>query len=151
MEQKTNKGQDLFPYSVLRTSIGLIYFWFGALKFFHGYSPAEQLAINTITKLTFHLIPDHTGLVLLAIWEVGLGILLISGRNTRTALMLMFIHLACTFTPLFLFPDESFKYLPYGFTLVGQYIMKNIIIVSAGWVLWKKEQKKPGAEHFSIY
>ncbi len=41
----------------LRISIGIIYFWFGALKFFHGYSPAEDLAINTINELTFGLVP----------------------------------------------------------------------------------------------
>jgi hypothetical protein len=46
------------------------------------------------------------------------------------------VHMVCTFTPLLFFPSLSFKYAPYGFTLVGQYIMKNIIIVCAAMVIW---------------
>ena len=35
--------------TLLRISIGVIYLWFGALKFFHGYSPAEDLRIVSTT------------------------------------------------------------------------------------------------------
>lgn len=125
--------------ALLRISIGIIYIWFGALKFFHGYSPAEDLAINTINKLTFGLIPQPVNIILLAIWEVALGLMLIAGVWMRTALIFLFIHMACTFTPMLFFPSVSFKYAPYGFTLVGQYIMKNIIIICAALVLWPKK------------
>lgn len=122
--------------SILRISIGIIYLWFGILKFFHGYSPAEDLAINTINKLTFGLIPEPLNITLLATWECALGVLLIAGKWMRTALVLLLIHMACTFTPLLFFPSVSFKYAPYGFTLVGQYIMKNIIIICAAIIMW---------------
>jgi uncharacterized membrane protein YphA (DoxX/SURF4 family) len=125
--------------SLLRISIGIIYLWFGVLKFFHGYSPAEDLAINTINKLTFGLIPQSLSIVLLAIWECALGVLLVTGKWLRTALILLFVHMACTFTPLLFFPSVSFKYAPYGFTLVGQYIMKNIIIICAALVIWPQK------------
>lgn len=128
--------------SLLRISIGIIYLWFGALKFFHGYSPAEDLAINTINKLTFGFIPEPLNIILLAGWECALGILLISGKWLRTALVLLFIHMACTFTPLLFFPSVSFKYAPYGFTLVGQYIMKNIIIICAALIIWPAKERK---------
>lgn len=127
---------------VLRCSIGIIYIWFGMLKFFHGYSPAEELAINTINKLTFGLLSDNTSLLLLAIWEVLVGLLLLLGWRLRGVLMFMILHMVCTFTPLLLFPEVSFKYLPYGFTLVGQYIMKNIIILAAAGVLWQTVPSK---------
>ncbi|MBL7723777.1 MAG: DoxX family protein [Chitinophagaceae bacterium] len=123
--------------TVLRCSIGIIYIWFGMLKFFHGYSPAEDLAINTIHKLTAGLIPAQTSILLLAIWEVALGILLLTGLFIRKLLLFLLLHMFCTFTPMLFFPDLSFKVAPYGFTLVGQYIMKNIIIISAAWVLWQ--------------
>lgn len=126
--------------TLLRISIGIIYIWFGALKFFHGYSPAEDLAINTINKLTFGLIAQPVNIILLAIWECAVGLLLITGKWIRTALILLFVHMACTFTPLLFFPSVSFKYAPYGFTLVGQYIMKNIIIICAALVIWSKEK-----------
>ena len=127
--------------ALLRISIGIIYIWFGALKFFHGYSPAEDLAINTINKLTFGLIPQPVNIILLAIWECVLGMLLIAGVWMRTALIFLFVHMLCTFTPLLFFPSVSFKYAPYGFTLVGQYIMKNIIIICAGFLLWPEKSK----------
>jgi len=125
--------------SLLRISIGIIYLWFGVLKFFHGYSPAEDLAINTIEKLTFGLIPQPLNITLLATWECALGILMIAGKWLRTALVLLLIHMVCTFTPLLFFPSVSFKYAPYGFTLVGQYTMKNIIIICAAVILWPKK------------
>ena len=49
--------------------------------------------------------------------------------------VISFLHLACTFVPLFFFMDLSFTRSPYGFTLVGQYIMKNVVMVSAALVL----------------
>lgn len=125
---------------LLRISIGIIYIWFGALKFFHGYSPAEDLAINTINKLSFGLIPQPVNIILLAAWECIVGLLLIAGKWVRIALIFLFIHMICTFTPLLFFPDVSFKYAPYGFTLVGQYIMKNIIIVCAALVIWSEKK-----------
>lgn len=129
--------------SLLRISIGIIYLWFGALKFFHGYSPAEDLAINTINKLTFGAVPQPVNIVLLAVWECAVGLALIGGVWVRTALLFLFVHMACTFTPLVFFPDLSFKVAPYGFTLVGQYIMKNIIIICAALVIWPKKQTNP--------
>lgn len=128
--------------NLLRISIGIIYLWFGALKFFHGYSPAEDLAINTINKLTFDLIPQPVNIILLAAWECAVGIALIIGKGIRTALILLFVHMVCTFTPLLFFPSVSFKYAPYGFTLVGQYIMKNIIIICAAVVIWPAKEQQ---------
>lgn len=126
---------------MLRVSIGIIYIWFGALKFFHGYSPAEDLAINTINKLTLGAVPQPANIILLAVWECAVGMLLVMGKWLRAALLFLFVHMACTFTPLLFFPSLSFKYAPYGFTLVGQYIMKNIIIVCAALVIWPRKNK----------
>ena len=108
------------------------------MKGIHGYSPAEDLAINTINKLTFGLLPPDVNLMLLAIWEVLLGLFLIAGFWLRPMLILLLIHMVCTFTPLLFFPEVSFKFAPYGFTLVGQYIMKNIVIICAAWVIWQQ-------------
>lgn len=146
MNQATSIQISNRSVTLLRISIGIIYLWFGALKFFHGYSPAEDLAINTINKLTFGLIPQPVNIVLLAIWECTIGICLITGKFVRIALVFLFVHMACTFTPLIFFPSVSFNYAPYGFTLVGQYIMKNIVIICAASVIW--QQKKPFKSNF---
>lgn len=134
--------------ALLRISIGIIYIWFGMLKFFPGFSPAQDLAINTIQKLTFNTIPAHTSLILLAGWETLVGVLLIIGWQLRKVLLFMILHMICTFTPLLFFPELSFKVAPYRFTLVGQYIMKNIIILSASWILW---QAVPDEKEINVF
>jgi uncharacterized membrane protein YphA (DoxX/SURF4 family) len=115
----------------LRISVGIIYLWFGVLKFFPHLSPAEDLARETIRILTFGYIQPPLSLVLLATWEAIIGLLLISGLFKRTTMILVITHMLCTFTPLVLLPQLSFTHAPYGLTLVGQYIVKNIVIVSA--------------------
>jgi uncharacterized membrane protein YphA (DoxX/SURF4 family) len=82
----------------------------------------------------------------LAIWETVLGVLLLLGFHTKKVLFFLILHMFCTFTPMIFFPDVSFKTAPYGFTLVGQYIMKNIIILSAAWVLWQTVPQKKDIE-----
>ena len=54
--------------------IGVVYIWFGALKLFVGVSPAESIAFETISVLTFHIIPQATAVKLLAIIEVVIGL-----------------------------------------------------------------------------
>ena len=128
--------------SVLRISVGIVYLWFGALKFFQGVSPAEQLATETIHRITFGLIDDHTNLMLLATWECLIGIMLIVGKFIKPTLGFMLLHMLCTFTPFIFFPQETFRYMPYGLTLTGQYIIKNIVFIAVAIVLWKAEQNK---------
>lgn len=126
---------------MLRISFGVIYFWFGALKFFPHLSPAENLAQDTIYNLVLGMMPKHTGLILLAIMECCIGLLFISGRYLKTAIIVSLLHMACTFTPLFFFSEISFAKPPLVFTLVGQYIMKNIVFICALWLLWPTENK----------
>ena len=130
-----------FPITALRISIGIIYLWFGMLKFFPGVSPAEDLAKETIRLLTFGLISPPLSLVLLAVWETMIGLLLLSGFFKRATIALVVSHMICTFTPLFILPQLSFSNLPYGLTLVGQYIIKNIVIVSGLFVIDSFQRK----------
>jgi uncharacterized membrane protein YkgB len=119
----------------LRVSIGIIYVWFGALKFFPGVSPAEELAKETIHQLSLRLISPELSLLFLALWETIIGVLLISGLYSRVVIRIVLVHMICTFTPLFLLPGISFTSAPFALSLVGQYILKNIVIVSALFVI----------------
>lgn len=127
---------------LLRISIGLIYIWFGALKFFEGLSPAEALAIDTINVLTFNIIPDNIAILLLAIFEVLIGVFLTFNLFTKQTVVATLVHLTCTFVPLFAFVDISFTQAPYGYTLLGQYIFKNIVIMAALWVIYPTKTSK---------
>ena len=120
---------------LLRISLGIVFVWFGVLKFFPGLSPAQGLAINTIKLLTFNLVSEAIIINGLALWEVLIGVGLISGRFMRETLLLLFLQMIGTFSPVFLFPSEVFTRIPYAPTLEGQYIIKNIVIISAAIVL----------------
>lgn len=120
---------------LLRISVGIVFLWFGVLKFFPGLSPAQDLALRTMDVLTFGLIPSRVALILLASWECLIGIGLLSGICMRATLLLLFLQMLGTMTPIVLFPGEVFTRVPYAPTLEGQYILKNLVLVSAGLVL----------------
>ncbi|HSL76259.1 MAG TPA: DoxX family protein [Candidatus Limnocylindrales bacterium] len=121
--------------TLLRLALGVVFFWFGVLKFFPDASPAEALAGRTIETLTFGAIPQDVALRILAVWEVAIGIGLFVGRWMRAVLLLLFVQMLGTITPLFLFPAETFTTFPFAPTLEGQYIIKNVVIVAAAIVL----------------
>lgn len=121
--------------SLLRYSIGIIFLWYGMLKFFQGASPAEDLAINTIDTLTFGLFSPKFIIISLALLETLIGVGLIFNLFLRETLLLLYLQMIGTFTPIFLFPGEVFTTFPYTLTLEGQYIIKNLVIVSAGIVI----------------
>jgi len=119
----------------LRISIGIIFLWFGALKFFPGMSPAEDLAIATIRKTTFGIFSDQLIIYGLASLETLIGAGLILNLFMRFTLLLLFVQMAGTFLPILFFPNDVFNIFPFALTLEGQYIIKNLIIVSAGIVI----------------
>ena len=120
---------------LLRIALGIVFFWFGALKLIPGASPAEMLAGQTIERLTFGVVPAATALPVLAAWEVAIGVGLFIGRGMRVTLLLLFVQMLGTVTPLVLFPAETFSHFPWAPTLEGQYIIKNVVIVASAIVL----------------
>ena len=120
---------------LLRISLGIVFLWFGALKFFPDLSPAQDLAIRTMHTLSFGRVPPSVTLPVLAGWECLIGLGLLTGRLLRVTLLLMFVQMLGTITPVFLFPSEVFVRIPYAPTLEGQYIIKNLVLISAGVVI----------------
>jgi uncharacterized membrane protein YphA (DoxX/SURF4 family) len=121
--------------TLLRISVGIVFVWFGVLKFVPGLSPADELATRTIATLSFGLVRPEVSRPVLALWETLIGLGLISGRFMRATLLLLFLQMVGTVTPLFLFPAETWSRFPIAPTLEGQYIIKNIVLVSAGLVI----------------
>ena len=119
----------------LRISLGIVFLWFGALKFFPGMSPAEDLAARTIETLSGGVIQPPISLPVLATWESLIGLGLLSGLFMRATLLLLFVQMAGTITPLFLFPGETFTQFPIAPTLEGQYIIKNFVLIGAAMVV----------------
>jgi uncharacterized membrane protein YphA (DoxX/SURF4 family) len=120
---------------LLRLSLGIVFFWFGVLKFIPGLSPAQALAGQTINLLSFGLLSPESANLILAVWECLIGLGLITGIFMRATLLLLFLQMMGTITPVFLFPNEVFTRVPYAPTLEGQYIIKNLVLISAGIVI----------------
>ena len=121
--------------ALLRLSLGVVFLWFGALKFFPNVSPAQELATRTIHTLSRGLVPASVSLPFLAGWECVIGLGLLVGRGVRGILLLLYVQMLGTLTPIVLFPDAVFTRIPYAPTLEGQYIIKNLVLISAGIVV----------------
>jgi uncharacterized membrane protein YkgB len=116
--------------TVLRISIGLVFVWFGALKLFPGMSPAEPLIRAAITFLPMDLF-----LPFLAVLEMTIGVGFITGKFMRLTVLLLLGQMAGAMSPIILAPDRIWATFPFVFTLEGQYVVKDIILISAGLVI----------------
>ncbi|MEQ9309034.1 MAG: DoxX family protein [Balneolaceae bacterium] len=115
---------------IMRIGLGIIFLWFGALKYFPGLSPAEELVKNTV-----YFADPALFIPVLATWEVLIGVGLIAGKYMRITLLLLFLQMPGTALPIVLLPDVVWNSFPFGLTMEGQYIIKNLVLVSAGLVL----------------
>ena len=74
-------------------------------------------------------------MLFLGFWEISIGLFLFIKKMNRIGLLLLFLQFPGTFLPLFLNPEDCFTIFPYGLTLEGQYIFKNLVLLSAGFIL----------------
>jgi len=118
-----------YGFFLLRISLGIVFIWFGALKPF-GLSPADDLVTKTLP-----FIPPKVLIPALGVWEVAIGIGLLWRPLLRASLLLLFLHLPGTALPLIFLRDACYVHFPYALTLEGQYIIKNLILVSAAIVV----------------
>jgi uncharacterized membrane protein YphA (DoxX/SURF4 family) len=135
IDARITRWMARYGLRLLRISLGIVFLWFGALKFFPGLSPAHDLAARTIEKLTFGAVHAGVSVPILATWECLIGLGLLFGIFMRATLLLLAVQMAGTLMPLVLFPGEVFTRIPYAPTLEGQYIIKNAVLISAAIVL----------------
>ena len=109
--------------------MGIVYIWYGILKI-AGISPAEELVFRAT-----HWIGSHNFVVFLGFFELLIGVCLAIKKFLRLGLILLFLQFPGTFLPLFLNPEDCFTLIPFGLTLEGQYIFKNLILIPAGLIL----------------
>lgn len=115
---------------IMRLGLGVVFFWFGALKLVPGLSPAEDLVRHTI-----YFVDPNLFLPVLAAWEMLIGLGLITGKFMRATLLLLFLQMPGTALPLLLLPEVTWTAFPYGLTMEGQYIIKNLALIGAALVL----------------
>jgi len=119
----------------LRISVGAVFLGFGILKFFPGVSPAEDLVMETTALLTFGLVPDGVAIVAVATLECFIGICLLVGQGMRIAIWLLGIQLIGIVSPVVLLSGRLFSGPNGAPTLEGQYVLKDIILITAGMVI----------------
>lgn len=124
-----------YSIAILRVSVGAVFLGFGALKFFPGVSPAENLVETTTHILTFGLVPGAIALLGVATLESVIGLCLILGRGMRAATYLLGMQLVGILSPIVLLPGRLFSGAGIAPTLEGQYVLKDVIIVGAALVL----------------
>lgn len=118
----------MFSYiSLIRISFLVVYSWIGILKVLN-ISDASPL----VTDLLFIFLPKANPdifIFYLGLLEIFIGISFFIPRFTRMSIFITSLHLLTTFLPLFLLPTYTWNGVGV-LTITGQYILKNLFIVS---------------------
>ncbi len=120
---------DKWGLRLLRYSLGVVFIWFGILKPL-GVSPAAELVERTV-----YWFPPNVFIPVLGWWEVLIGVCMLWRPLIRVSILLLMLQMPGTMLPLVLLPDVCFTHIPWGLTLEGQYIIKNLALVSAALVV----------------
>lgn len=126
--------------------MGLVFLAFGLLKSFPGPSPAEELVERTIGELTFGIVPDRLGLVLVAAMVSTIGLCLLTGRFLRAGLALLGLTMVGILSPLALLAEELFRGHVLAPMLAGQYVFKHVVLPAAGLVITARALGAPMGE-----
>lgn len=129
IDSRISAWMQTWSLPVVRSAIGVVFIWFGALKVI-GISPARELVEKTV-----YFFPPEIFVPILGVWEVLIGLSFFYRPLIRLGILLLFLQVPGTFLPMILFPDVVFTVFPYGLTVEGQYIIKNLVIIGAALVL----------------
>ena len=118
-----------YGFTILRFSLAVVFIWFGLLKVL-GSSSAEELVQRTIFFFS------HSWFIpILGLWEIIIGVCLLYKPLIRLGIGLMLPQMIGTFLPLIFLPKVMFTGNLFLLTLEGQYIIKNIVLLSAAIVI----------------
>ncbi len=126
---------------LLRYSLAVVFIWFGILKPI-GVSPAAELVEKTV-----YWFPPRIFIPILGWWEVLIGVCMLWRPLIRVSIFLLLLQMPGTMLPLVLLPDVCFTHVPWGLTLEGQYIIKNLALVSAALVVGGTVRREDDPHH----
>ena len=114
---------------LLRLSLGTVFVWFGLLKVLSA-SAVGGLVATTVPFESSWFVP------VLGVVEVVIGLAFVTGRFMRAMLPLFVLHLAGTFLVLIVLPEVAFENdNPLMLSIVGEFVVKNLVLLSAGLVV----------------
>ena len=117
-----------------RVMIAIIYVWFGLLKIL-GTSPAEGLVTDLFNTTLLGVMSSSQFVISLGLFECALGIVWLFPKITKFAFFILIFHLITTFMPIVLLPNATWTSF-FSLTLVGQYIVKNLVLFGASYFLY---------------
>lgn len=121
---------------ISRISLFIVFFYFGILKVL-GISQAEALVTALHAKTLAGVISIESFVFLLGVLECSIGILFLIPKLTKYTMIIFGIQMLTTFGPLLFLPDISW----YSFgvpTIVGQYIIKNIVLIALALEIYSR-------------
>jgi len=119
-----------YSVAMLRVALGVVFVWFGALKIL-GISPVAGLVAKTL-----YFLPPHVAVVGMGVVEVIIGLGLLSGLAMRLTLLLFVAQMMGTFLTMVIRPDLTFTDgNPFKLSANGEFIIKNLVLISAGLVV----------------
>ena len=121
--------------TMMRIALAIIYIWFGALKIF-GMSPAGELVEETIYWLRPEIFVP-----ILGTFELMIGLGLLITRFIPYSVLLILFHMCATLYPVFILQNICFDSFPFCPTLIGQYIIKNVVLIAGAMVVAGKYKK----------
>jgi len=124
----------------LRTTLAVVFIWFGALKV-AGVSPVADLVAGTV----YWLRPDAF-IPFLGVWEIVVGLGLLWGAALRLVLLLFWLQMAGTFLVLVVRPEIAFQSgNPLLLTVAGEFVIKNLVLIAAGLVIGSTVRQTPAS------
>ncbi len=130
--QTTHSWIEKYSVPFGRIALFVIFFWFGLLKVL-SLSPANPLVAELEAK-TLPFISFDTFILLFGLFEMLIGVLFLIPKATRLVFILFILHMITTFLPLVCLPEVTWQ-KPFVPTLEGQYIIKNLALISVAFFL----------------
>lgn len=130
--------------TVLRVALAIVFIWFGALKVF-DYSPVKQIVQETVFFL-----PGNTFFFVLGLAEIVIGVGLLIPIALRVTLVLFWMQMGGTFLTLAVLPELSFQGgNPLLLSVLGEFVVKNIVLMAAGLVIGTSIRRRARSHHAS--
>lgn len=139
-----SKKMEVHSAKIMRLMLAIVYIWFGALKVC-GMSPARELVEQTV-----YWYRPEVFIPILGICEVIIGLGLFIRKFIPYTIVLLLLHMAATVLPIFTLKNICFDVYPYCPTLVGQYIIKNLVLVSGALVVAGKYDNRCSREMAAV-
>ncbi|GAB3105847.1 hypothetical protein GCM10027160_00660 [Streptomyces calidiresistens] len=130
--------------TLLRVSVGLLFLWFGALKLVPDASAAEEMASRTMSVITAGHVAPEVSLRALGTMEILIGAGLLTGLLLRLTLAVFLVHMAGTLVALVVLAGEMWQGTVLVPTLAGQYVLKNLVLITAGLAIAAHRPTTPG-------